>query len=77
MDEDELKCVHKNINKQKYANNEAEYKEYSVTHEVPSYFNIFECGRNILNILDVTYEQSCMATPRDKYYTKMLETLVE
>ena len=41
-----------------------------------SYFNIFKCGRNILNILDVTYEQVCMATPKDKYYTKLLENLV-
>ena len=66
-----------NMNKQEDANNEAEYEESSVTHEVPSYFNIFECGGNILNRLDVTYEQACMDTPRDKYYTKMLETLVD
>ena len=25
----------------------------------------------------MTYERACMATPRDKYYTKMLETLVD
>ena len=42
-----------------------------------SYFNIFECGKNILNILDMTYERACMATPRDKYYGKMLETIVD
>ena len=42
--------------KKKYAKNEADYEEYSVTDEVPSYFNIFECGRNILNRLDMTYE---------------------
>ena len=29
-----------------------------------------------MNILDMTYEQVCMATPKDKYYTKLLETLV-
>ena len=46
----------KNINKQKDAKNETEYEESSVTDEVPSYFNIFKCGRNILNRLDVTYE---------------------
>ena len=40
-EEDESECVHKNINKQKDANNEAEYEEYSLTDEVPSYFNIF------------------------------------
>ena len=27
--------------------------------------------------LDVTYERACMATPKDKYYEKMLETLVD
>ena len=30
-----------------------------------------------MNILDMTYEQVCMATPKDKYYTKLLETLVD
>ena len=25
----------------------------------------------------MTYKQACMATPRDKYYSKMLETLVD
>ena len=40
----------------KGANNEAHYEESSVTDEVPSYFNIFECGRNLLNRLDLTYE---------------------
>ena len=62
----------KNIHKQKDANNDTEYEEYSVTDEVPSYFNIFECGRNIFNRLDVTYKRACMATLKEKYYTKML-----
>ena len=53
-----------------------EQKESSVTKEVPIYFNIFECGRNILDRLDITYEQACMATPKDKYYTKLLKNLV-
>ena len=35
---------------------DTEYKESSVTKEVPSCFNIFECGRNLLDRLDVTYE---------------------
>ena len=42
------------IYKQKNAKNEAEYEESSVTDEVPIYFNIFKCVRNILNIFDVT-----------------------
>ena len=63
--EDESEYVHKNINKQKDANNEVEYEEYSVTYEVQNYFNIFECVRNILNRLDVTYERLCMATQKE------------
>ena len=43
---------------------------------MPSYFNIFECGENLLNRLDVEYKRAYMATPRDKYYMKMLKTLV-
>ena len=56
---------------------DAEYEESLVTKEVPSYFNIFECGRNLLDRLDVTYEQACMATPKEKYYTKLLKNLVD
>ena len=55
-EEDESECVYKNINKQK--------EESSFTDEVPSYFNIFECCRDILNRLDMTYERACMATPK-------------
>ena len=76
-EEDESEYVHKYINKQKDAKNEADYEEYSVTDKVPIYFNIFECGKNIFNRLDVTYERSCMATPKDKYYTKLLETVID
>ena len=43
---------------------------------MPIYLNIFEYGRNILNRLNVKFEQACVATTKDKYYTKMLETLV-
>ena len=72
-EEDESEC---GIIKQKDANNEIEYDESSVTNDVPSYFNVFECGRKILDRLDLLYEQACMATPKEEYYTKMLETLV-
>ena len=65
------------INKEKYANDETEYEEYSVTNEVTSYFKIYECGGNILNRIGVGYEQSCMAATKDKCYTKMLEMLVD
>ena len=44
---------------------------------MPSYFNTLECGRNILGRLDVTYERARMDTPKEKYYTTLLETLVD
>ena len=35
-----------------------------------SYFNIFKCGRNLLDQLDVTYPQVFMASPvQEEYYT--------
>ena len=45
-EESELECVHINVNKEKDANNEAEYEEYSFTDEVPSYFKIFKYGKD-------------------------------
>ena len=30
----------------------------------PSYLDLFECGKNILNRLDTTNEQACIATSR-------------
>ena len=35
-----------------------EHIEPSVTDKGSSYFNIFECGRNLLGQLDVTYQQA-------------------
>ena len=37
-----------------------EHKEPSVTEKVTSYFNIFKCGRNLLDQLDVTYQRAFM-----------------
>ena len=49
-----------------------EHKQPSVTEKVTSYFNIFECGRNLLDQLDVTYQQAFMATSaQDEYYKEM------
>ena len=31
----------------KYAKDEEEFEEFSVTDKVPIYFNIFECGSNL------------------------------
>ena len=39
-----------------------EHREPSVTQKVTSYFNMFECGRNLLYQLDVTYQRAFMAT---------------
>ena len=52
-----------------------EYKEPSVNKEVTSYFNIFECGRNLSDKLDVTHQRAFMATPKNKYYNALLDTL--
>ena len=52
-----------------------------------SYFNIFECGRNILDQLDVTYQRAFMAPPvqeghympspaREIYYDQMVKSLI-
>ena len=52
------------------------------------YFNIFECGRNLLDQLDVTYQRAFMASPvqeifyqpspaRERYYDKMAENLIK
>ena len=54
-----------------------EYKEPSVTKKVTIYFNTFECGRHLLYRLDVRYQQEFMATPQDKYYNGLLDTLVK
>ena len=65
-EEDKWECT---ITKQKYASNE-------VTYDVPNYFNafnVFECGRKILDRLDVSYERACMATPKEEYFGEMLE----
>ena len=54
-----------------------DYKEPSVTKEVTSYFDMFECGRNLLDKLDVTYQRAFMSTPKYKYYNVFLGTLVK
>ena len=41
------------------------------------YFNIYKCGRNLLDQLNVTYQRVFMATPIDKYYNALLDTLVK
>ena len=49
-----------------------------MTTKVTSYFNIFECGRNLLDQLDVTYQRASMATSsQDKYYRKMTKIIIK
>ena len=63
-------------------------KEPSVIEKGTSYFNIFECSRNILDQLDVTYQRLFMSSPvqeglyqpspaRERYYDQMSESLIE
>ena len=40
----------------------------------PRYFKLFECGKNLLNRLDATCNQACIATSRDRYYTEIFRT---
>ena len=60
--ESESECVHQNINKLKDAKNEAEHEETLVTDnpvvKETICFNIFECGRNILNKIDATSKRA-------------------
>ena len=55
-----------------------ENKEPSVTEKVTSYFNIFECVRNLLDQLEVTYQRAFMATSaQDEYYREMTKSLIK
>ena len=64
------------------------HKEPAVIEKGASYFNIFECGRNLLGQIDVTYQRAFMASPvqqvlyepspaRERYYDKMAESLIK
>ena len=80
MEERKSKSVHKSINKNfKKSIDETEYEEPLVTDnpviDEPSYFNIFGCGKKLLNKLNTTCKRACMTTSREKYYTEMLKTL--
>ena len=55
-----------------------QHKEPSVNSKVTSYFNIFKCGRNLLDQLDVTYQRAFMATSaQDEYYREMAKSLIK
>ena len=40
-------------------------------------FNVFKRGRKILEIIDVSYNGACMATPKEEYFTEMLHSILE
>ena len=49
-----------------------------MTEKVTNYFNIFECGRNLLDQLDVTYQRALMATSaQDEYYKETTKILIK
>ena len=54
-----------------------EHKEPSANKEVKIYFNIFKCGRNILDQIDVTYQRALMATPEYEYYNEMTKSIIK
>ena len=55
-----------------------EHKEPSVTEKVINYFNIFRCGRNLLDQLDVMYHRSFMETSaQEEYYREMTKSLIK
>ena len=67
---------------------EDEHKRPSVIEKGKSYFNISECGRNLLDQLDVTYQRAFMATPvpegfyfpspaQERYYDMMANNIIE
>ena len=71
VSESECNIVHKTLSQNNSADvpdnvitelEDDENKEPSVTEKVTSYFNIFECGRDLLDQLDVTYQRAFMAT---------------
>ena len=65
----------------KDAKNEAKHEEPLVTYnsvfKEPIYYDIFECGKNLLNNLDATCKRTCIANSRDKYYTELLRTITD
>ena len=49
-----------------------------MTEKVTSYFNIFKCGRNLLDQLDLTYQQAFMATSaQDEYYREITKSIIK
>ena len=96
VSESECNIVHENLSQKNSTDAPAnfitelkddEHIEPSVIGKVTSYFNIFECGRNLLDQLDVAYQRAFMASPvqegyyqpspeRERYYDKLVKSLI-
>ena len=96
LSESECNIVHEYLSQNNYADvpendimelKDDEYKEPSVTGKVTIYFNIFECSRNLLDKLEVTYQQAFMVLPvqeeyyipspaRERYYNQLSKILI-
>ena len=48
-----------------------------MTQKLKIYYNILECGRNLLDQLDITYQRAFMSTPEDEYYKEMTKSLIK
>ena len=97
VSESECSIVHKTLSQKNPADvpenviaefKDGEHKEPSVIVKGTSYFNIFKCGRNILDQLDVTYQWSFMASPvqegfyqpspaLERYYDMIANKIIE
>ena len=94
VSESECNIVHKTLSQNNYADvpdnaitelKDDEHKEPSVNQKVTSYFNISECGRNLLDQLDVTYQRAFMVSPvqegyytspaRERYYEQLIQCI--
>ena len=72
VSESECNIVHETLSQNNSANvlnnvitelKDNEHKETSVTGKITIYFNILECGRNLLDQLYVTYQRAFMSSP--------------
>ena len=55
-------------------------RKSAVTYDVPNYFNVFnvfKCGRKLLDRIDMPYKRAFMATPKEEYFKDMLDHLNE
>ena len=95
--ESECNIVHKTLSQNNSSDvltnviTELKYDEHiepSVVDKGSSYFNIFECGRNLLDKLDITYQRAFIATPvperldqpspaQERYYDQISDSLIE